>query len=105
MLGSGRSLVSMGIMKSVIARSTCDEAIQSCARGGAGLLRRFAPRNDGCASLRQRDEFVLARHVSKAPGLPVLLGLLDPLFGRGHEIPPDMARAFQRVAAEQHHPG
>src|SRR4051794_28123573 len=30
----------------VIARSTCDEAIQS-VRGASGLLRRFAPRNDG----------------------------------------------------------
>ena len=40
----------------------------------------------------------------KAAGFPVLLGLLDPLLAGGDEIPPDMARAFQRIAAEKHHP-
>ncbi len=40
----------------------------------------------------------------KAAGFPVLLGLLDPLFRGRDKIPPDMARAFQRIAAEKHHP-
>jgi hypothetical protein len=31
--------------RAVIARSSCDEAIQ-CFRRGSGLLRRYAPRND-----------------------------------------------------------
>src|ERR1700741_1751477 len=38
-------------------------------------------------------------------GLPVLLGLLDPLLTRRDEVPPDVARAFQRIAAEEHHSG
>src|SRR5258707_13460642 len=40
----------------------------------------------------------------KTSGFPVLLGLLDPLLAGRDEIPPDVARALQRVAAEEHHP-
>src|SRR3982074_1376531 len=39
----------------------------------------------------------------EAAALPVLFGLLDPLLAGGNEIPPDMARTFQRIAAEKHH--
>ena len=42
--------------------------------------------------------------VREAASFPVLLGLLDPLLGGRHEIPPDVAGAFQRVAAQKHHP-
>ena len=59
---------------------------------------------EGDSSLRQRNELVFVGNVGKAAGLPVLLRLLDPLLAGGNEIPPDMARAFQRVAAEKHHP-
>src|SRR5579871_6059007 len=54
--------------------------------------------------LRKWNELVLLRDRRKAAGLPVLLGLLDPLFTRRDEIPPDVARAFQRIAAQEHHP-
>jgi hypothetical protein len=47
---------------------------------------------------------------SVSPGtgvnLPVLqssFGLLDPFPARGHEIPPDVARALQCGGAEKHH--
>src|SRR4051812_41053983 len=46
----------------VIARSSCDEAIQSRARGRTGLLRRFAPRNDGEADegMKQPCVYIMA---------------------------------------------
>src|SRR3954453_20393449 len=73
-------------------------------RSGRGA-RADAGRSNGWEeSLRQRNEFVLVGDVREASALPVLLGLLDPLLAGGDEIPPDMTRAFQRVAAEQHHP-
>src|SRR6202453_5481037 len=59
-------------------------------------------RADG--SFRQRNELVFVGDVGEAAGLPVLFGLLDPLLAGGNEVPPDMARAFQRIAAEEHHP-
>src|SRR6266516_7811854 len=55
-------------------------------------------------AFRQRDELGFARHRRESSGLPVFLGLLDPLLARGHEIPPDIARAFQCRAAEEHQP-
>src|ERR1700756_596386 len=54
--------------------------------------------------LRQRNELMLLWNRCKTSGFPVLLGLLDPLFAGGDEIPPDVARPFQRIAAEEHHP-
>src|SRR5665213_724105 len=60
---------------------------------------------EGPGLLRQRNEFVFVGNMREATGLPVLLGLLDPLLAGGNEIPPDVARAFQRIAAEEHHPG
>src|SRR5215475_5481167 len=53
--------------------------------------------------LRKWDEFMFLGHRREAAGLPVLLGLLDPLLAGGNEIPPDVARTFQRIAAEEHH--
>src|SRR5207248_11435479 len=53
---------------------------------------------------RQRNELMFLRNRGKAAGFPVLLGLLDPLLAGGDEIPPDVARPFQRIAAEKHHP-
>ena len=55
------------------------------------------------SSLRQRNELMFLGNMGKAAGFPVLFRLLDPLLAGGDEIPPDMARAFQRVAAEEHH--
>ena len=45
------------------------------------------------------------RNRGEAAGFPVLLGLLDPLLAGRDEIPPQVPRAFQRVAAEKHHAG
>src|ERR1700757_2882314 len=53
---------------------------------------------------RQRNELVLLRNGCKTSGFPVLFGLLDALLAGGDEIPPDVARALQRVAAQKHHP-
>src|SRR4051794_20614245 len=104
--GSGKSLASIVVMKNYLSLrgALCDQAIHSCARGGLDCFVARAPRNDGCMSFRQRNELVLVWDMGKAAGLPVLLGLLDPLPAGGHKIPPDMARALQRVAAEEHHP-
>src|SRR5437016_5936089 len=66
-------------------------------RAAKGGMRRDS-------SLRQRNELVFLRNMGKTAGFPVLFGLLDPLLAGGDEIPPDMPRAFQRVAAEEHHP-
>ena len=58
------------------------------------------------ALLRQRDELALvAGHGVEAAGLPVGLGLLDAVLARGDEIPPDVARAVHRGAADQHDAG
>src|SRR5262249_7039224 len=53
--------------------------------------------------LRQRNELVLLRNCRKTPGFPVLFGLLDPLLAGGDEIPPDVARPLQCIAAQEHH--
>src|SRR3954464_7212200 len=58
----------------------------------------------GDSLLRQRNELMFVGNMGKAAGFPVLFGLLDPLFAGRDEIPPDMPRAFQRVAAQKHHP-
>src|SRR3984885_12451381 len=55
-------------------------------------------------SFRQRNELVLVGNGSKAAGLPVLLGLLDPLFTGGDEVPPDVTRTFESISTEKHHP-
>src|SRR5947209_10281301 len=55
------------------------------------------------SSLWQRNELMLVGDMRETSGFPVLFGLLDPLLAGGDEIPPDMARAFQRVAAQKHH--
>src|ERR1700761_9558684 len=43
--------------------------------------------------------------MGEATAFPILLGLFDPLLAGRNEIPPDVTRAFQRIAAEEHHPG
>src|SRR5712671_5360215 len=89
--GRGRSLASIV----VIGQTFKDGAI---LHNASGRERGWG------GSLRQRNEFVFVRNVREAARLPVLLGLLDPLLAGGDEIPPDMARAFQRIAAKEHHP-
>src|SRR2546423_6756919 len=88
--GRGRSLASMvfiveGFNSRVVARTR-------------GRKEMWA------VSLRKRNELGLIGDMRETAALPVLLGLLDPLFAGGNEIPPDVARAFERVAAEKHHP-
>src|ERR1700732_278953 len=89
--GRGRSLASMVGMGLTFE----DGRQRGCAR---------RKKDDGGSSLRKRNELMFVGDGSEAAGLPVLLGLLDPLLAGGDEVPPDMARAFQRVAAEKHHP-
>src|SRR5947199_8136661 len=73
--------------------------------GGGSRVRATekTKRERGNSSLRQRNELGLVGDVREAAALPVRLGLLDPFLGGGDEIPPDMARPFQRIAAEKHH--
>src|SRR6266481_4835027 len=73
-------------------------------KDGAVLPNASGRERGWVGSLRQRNEFVFVRNVREAARLPVLLGLLDSLLAGGDEIPPDMAWAFQRIAAEEHHP-
>src|ERR1700720_1346169 len=89
--GRGRSLASMVGMGLTFE----DGRQRGCAR---------RKKDDGGSSLRKRNELMFVGDGSEAAGLPVLLGLLDPLLAGGDEVPPDMARAFQRIAAEKHHP-
>src|SRR5262245_15800958 len=86
-LGKGKSLASIAVMRSVFQT------------GGATHRARA-----GFSSLRQRNELVLLRNRGEAAGFPVLFCLLDPLLAGGDEIPPYMARALQRIAAQKHHP-
>src|SRR5258708_58129 len=52
--------------------------------------------------LRQWDELdLVARHLLEVSGGPFGLGLFDAVFARGDEIPPDVPRAIERLAAEQ----
>src|SRR3954453_4801599 len=93
-LGRGRSLESMV----VIAKLS-----QIGLRGGNPAAL------DGAAGhrislFRQRNELMFLRNRGEAAGFPILLGLLDPLLAGRNEIPPDVARALQRIAAEKHHP-
>ena len=53
-----------------------------------------------CDSFGQRYHFCVARHGRKTLGSPVGLRLLDALARAGDEVPPDMARAVHRLAAE-----
>src|SRR5882757_1769753 len=69
----------------------------SSARRASGEGRR------GDSLLRQRNELMFVGNMGETAGFPVLLGLLDPLLAGRDEIPPDVARAFQRIAAEKHH--
>src|SRR5262245_23498924 len=85
--GNGRSLVSMVVI---------------AWRSKRGRVARAGMPRDSL--FRQRNELMLLRNGRKATGFPVLFGLLDPLLAGGDEIPPDVARAFQRVAAQKHHP-
>src|SRR5450432_1108637 len=93
MRGKGRSLASI-----VVIAVTFE---------GVAVSRQRArhKQEKGDSSFWQRNELVFVGDVREAAGLPVLLGPLDPLLAGGYEIPPDVARALQRVAAEKHHPG
>src|SRR5690606_24254565 len=48
------------------------------------------------------NELVVTRHGAEATGHPVGLGLLDAVRTAGDEVPPEVARAIQRRAAQQH---
>src|ERR1700685_366386 len=89
--GRGKSLASMVVIKLTF-------------EGGRGRVARQQRDQDAAGSFRQWNELVLVGDGSKAAGLPVLLGLLDPLFTGGDEIPPDMTRTFERISTEKHHP-
>src|SRR5450755_1955823 len=75
------------------------------------LSKRAPPRATQAAEggmgdrlFRQRNELVFVGDMRETAALPVLFGLLDPFLAGGDKIPPDVTRAFQRVAAEKHHP-
>src|SRR5205085_12329457 len=73
--------------------------------GAASARVRAAAKNCWGSSLRQRNALVFVGDMREPAALPVLFGLLDTLFAGRDKIPPDMARTFQRVATEKHHPG
>src|SRR5262245_9634299 len=52
----------------------------------------------------KRNELPLARHRCESSHFPVFFRLLNPLSARGHDIPPNVARALQGGAAEKHEP-
>src|SRR5262252_7993126 len=57
-------------------------------RGRVSLLRQWNKLN------------LVARHLAEVASLPLLFRLVDPFLARGDEIPPDVARAVHRRAAE-----
>src|ERR1700736_2325923 len=80
--------------------STNHAAKRSRARRQIAIASTFAKVfacDERCARLgfRQRNELGLARDRCESSHLPILFRLLDPLPARGHEIPPDVARALQ----------
>src|SRR6185437_7956213 len=94
--GKGRSLDSI-----VFIRSGFQAALAANRRGRE--TKKGVGRSDSL--LGQRNELMLLRNRVETAGFPVLFGLLDPLLAGRDKIPPDMAQAFQRIAAEEHHPG
>src|SRR5947207_15355498 len=60
-------------------------------------------RNRKLRLLRQRYEFRLSGNRREPSCFPVGAGLLDALLAAGDEIPPDEARAIERLAAEKQH--
>src|SRR3954464_8174911 len=58
------------------------------------------------SALRQRDaRVVIADDVGELVVAPVVLGLLDPVLVGRDEVPPDVAGAVERRAADQHDVG
>src|SRR3954451_15606161 len=86
--GRGRSLASMGLIARLLK-----------AQRRAWWRRQAA---EG-TSLRQLNEFVFVGHLRETAALPFLLGLLDPFLAGGDEIPPDVARSLEGIAAQKHH--
>src|SRR5690606_10900076 len=73
---------------------------------GPALSARVGTPTPPFSRSRQRRELdLVARHHVEAAPLPVLLGFLDLLLRRGDEVPPDVARAVHRLAAEQQEAG
>src|ERR1700680_1741973 len=78
-------------------------AAPSPGAGEDGSLRP-SPRRGFSLAFRQRNELGFTGNRRESSRLPIFLGLLDALPARGHEIPPDIAWAFQCRAAEEHQP-
>src|ERR1700755_1592077 len=113
---------SNALMRSVVSSSTRSSPTASMSRTlprpivgkGSSLARivvvvigkdfhgRGGSKRD--SSLRQRNELMLLRNSRKAAVFPVVFRRLDPLLAGGDEIPPDVPRPLQRVAAQKHHP-
>src|ERR1700759_400879 len=91
-LGRGNSLARMVV---VIGKAFEETPPAGGASGKEG--------RGGDSLLRQRNELMLLRNRRKTSGFPVLFRLLDALLAGGDEIPPDVPRAFQCIAAQEHH--
>src|SRR3546814_11226955 len=74
----------------------CEPTSLSVRSGVGRRLRHSGPRDIFLAIAGNEREFTI---------LPVLLALIDPVARRADEIPPQMTRGRERLAAEQHHPG
>src|SRR5262245_45872602 len=76
--------------------------LSSTVRRPSALVEANRGFGGGGALLRQWNELSLvAGNDVEAALFPFNLGLLDPLFARRHEIPPDIARAFHCGSANQ----
>src|SRR5215203_824357 len=100
---SGRTSSSLGWR----ATLTTPVVISACRRTAwwksAARLRYSEFKYPAASCRRQRDEFLfIAGHNVKTRPLPIFLGRFNALLGRRHEIPPDMARAIHRLAAQHH---
>src|SRR5690606_4728630 len=74
----------------------CEPTSLSVRSGIGGRLRHSGQRDIVLAITGNEREFAV---------LPFLLGLVDPVARRTDEIPPEVARGRERLAAEQHHAG
>lgn len=78
------------------------DACRSGARAASSRSAEFArARGIRGSVIRQRDALVLvARDEPEAALAPVGLGLLDALGAARHEVPPEVARPVERLAAD-----
>jgi hypothetical protein len=82
----------------------CPDQLHSCPPTGKHFSTSKAS-VDGArrfSDLRKRNKLGVSRDSVESRHLPVSFGLLDAIFSRRHEIPPDMPRTVHWFASKRH---